>query len=94
MSSNKKQDPAADLQAGVVEVEAKIEKLCGHVNKHYINTDGQLEDAACTLPKGHAGDHSAIVKVLREYLWEVKDPSLTYKFFQGREYTIQQEQTF
>ena len=46
------------------------------------------------MPKGHAGDHSAIVKVLREYLWEVKDPSLTYQFFKGREYTIQQEQTF
>lgn len=29
------------------------EGVCGHVNKHFYNTDGQLEDLVCTLPVGH-----------------------------------------
>lgn len=36
------------------------EEICGHVNKHYINTKGRLEDLTCDLPKGHAGDHHAV----------------------------------
>jgi hypothetical protein len=32
---------------------------CGHINKHYHNPQGLLEDLACTLLAGHAGDHSA-----------------------------------
>lgn len=32
---------------------------CGHVNKQSHNKDNELEDLACTLDKGHAGDHSA-----------------------------------
>jgi hypothetical protein len=31
---------------------------CGHINKHYYNPDNELEDLACTLEKGHKGDHS------------------------------------
>lgn len=34
-------------------------KTCGHVNKHFYNAKGKLQDLACDLPKGHAGDHHA-----------------------------------
>lgn len=33
--------------------------LCGHINKHFVNTDGRLKDLSCDLPKGHEGDHHA-----------------------------------
>lgn len=33
--------------------------VCGHVNKHFFNTHGKLEDLTCDLEKGHAGDHHA-----------------------------------
>jgi hypothetical protein len=36
--------------------------VCGHTNKHFMNAKGQREDLACTLPKGHAGDHFALYK--------------------------------
>ena len=32
---------------------------CGHINRQYYNPDGALEDLACTLDKGHKGDHEA-----------------------------------
>ncbi len=32
---------------------------CGHINKQFINTEGKREDLACTLLKGHEGDHYA-----------------------------------
>ena len=32
---------------------------CGHINKQHYNVQGRLEDLACTLPKGHSGDHYA-----------------------------------
>jgi hypothetical protein len=35
---------------------------CGHINKQYHNQDNELEDLACTLEKGHAGEHSAEVE--------------------------------
>jgi hypothetical protein len=41
---------------------------CNHVNKQHYNTDARLEDLACTLPKGHTGDHFA------PYLRNVPDP--------------------
>lgn len=34
---------------------------CGHINRQYHNAENELEDLACTLPKGHAGDHYAEV---------------------------------
>jgi hypothetical protein len=34
---------------------------CGHINKQYHNQENELEDLACTLKKGHPGDHSAEV---------------------------------
>jgi hypothetical protein len=37
---------------------------CGHVNKQHYNTDGKLQDLACTLPDGHIGDHQALCKKL------------------------------
>ncbi len=38
---------------------------CGHINKQHINADGVREDLACTLPKGHAGNHRADYQCLR-----------------------------
>lgn len=40
------------------------EPLCGHVNKQHYGTKGKLEDLACTLPAGHAGNHSSPYKRL------------------------------
>lgn len=41
---------------------------CGHINKQFVNAQGTLEDLACTLPKGHEGDHFAKYKrVVTEY---------------------------
>ena len=34
---------------------------CGHINRQHHNENNELEDLACTLEKGHAGDHSAEV---------------------------------
>lgn len=31
---------------------------CGHINRQHHNDDNILEDLACTLDKGHAGDHA------------------------------------
>lgn len=39
--------------------EVIVPKVCGHINKHYINPNGDLTDLACTLKPGHGGDHSA-----------------------------------
>lgn len=29
-------------------------RVCGHVNKHFYNTEGKLQDLKCDLPVGHA----------------------------------------
>lgn len=34
-------------------------ELCGHINTHHTNLDGELSTLSCELPKGHAGDHQA-----------------------------------
>lgn len=36
-----------------------LEKLpvCGHVNRHSVGVDGQLDNIKCYLPTGHAGPH-------------------------------------
>lgn len=39
--------------------------LCGHINRHFVNSDGVREDLPCTLPVGHGGDHSAPYACLR-----------------------------
>lgn len=49
------------------------EGTCGHINKHYFNTQGKLEDLACDLPKGHTGDHHAIaLRNMPEYTHDHK----------------------
>jgi len=47
--------------------------LCGHINRHYYNPKGRLEDLACDLPKGHTGDHHA------KHLINVPDPIVDSK---------------
>lgn len=43
-------------------------ELCGHINKQFINKNGKQEDLACTLPKGHGGDHFALIEhVVTDY---------------------------
>jgi hypothetical protein len=37
----------------------ETKEVCGHINKHYVNPKGRLEDLPCDLEKGHAGDHHA-----------------------------------
>lgn len=38
---------------------------CGHINKHFVNIDGVLENLYCVLPKDHEGDHEADYDCLR-----------------------------
>ena len=33
---------------------------CGHVNRHSFGMDGKPDNLACTLEKGHTGDHCAV----------------------------------
>lgn len=40
-------------------------KLCGHINRQFINADGVREDLKCTLPDGHVDDHAAPYQCLR-----------------------------
>ena len=36
-------------------------KLCGHVNKHFINYKRKLEDLSCDLPAGHTEPNQKLV---------------------------------
>lgn len=62
-------------------------QTCGHINKQFVNTEGELEDLACSLDDGHAGDHQAEYIALREFSG-VKNPSVKYKVFGGKEYMV------
>lgn len=42
--------------------EVKAAGVCGHINKQHYGYDGKLEDLACALPGGHAGNHQAPYK--------------------------------
>lgn len=33
--------------------------LCGHINQQFFNAEGRSVGLACTLPKGHTGNHEA-----------------------------------
>lgn len=41
----------------VLDTPAEVKK-CGHKNLHHIGTDGKRTPLYCSLPAGHAGDHS------------------------------------
>ena len=60
---------------------------CGHINKQFINTDGQREDLVCTLKSEHAGDHQAPHQSLQEFSG-TRTPTLTYKIFNGKDYRV------
>ena len=48
--------------------EAEVE-ACGHINRHHTDTSGKLAPLACTLPKGHTGDHYATyIRNVPEYI--------------------------
>jgi hypothetical protein len=67
----------------------RITTLCGHINKQYYNTKGRLEDLACTLHKGHTGNHEAPCKSLAKFSGE-KDPAEEYQFRDGTFYLVVQ----
>ena len=75
------------------EVKADI-PACGHVNRQHTGIDGELEAVACVLPKGHTGDHSALVRVLRKQQYLQKNPKLEYHWRDGLEYEIHTVDTF
>lgn len=54
-----KNDPAPFKKITISLVE------CGHINKHFVNIDGVLENLYCVLLKGHEGDHEADYDCLR-----------------------------
>lgn len=53
------------IEVGEVEEVEKV-KVCGHVNKHYHNIKGVLEDLPCSLSSGHEGDHFSKHLALRQ----------------------------
>ncbi len=61
----KKSEPKQSAAEKVVKaVENTVVSIvsCGHINRQHHNPDNALEDLACTLDKGHKGDHSASVE--------------------------------
>jgi hypothetical protein len=78
----------------VVDKLAKSASGCGHVNKQAYNIDGLLEDLLCTLPEGHAGDHSAKTKSLAKNPYSTKNPRAEYLWAEGTEYEIKEVTTF
>ena len=67
--------------------------MCDHINKQFVNIEGQLEDLTCDLPDGHAGDHHAKHKALR-LIEGIKDPRRETALKDGREYYIVEEEGF
>lgn len=107
MPSKKKTDLAAKLQDTPVEEVVKDQEVlvkasevkatipqCGHINRQHTGVDGELEDIACTLPKGHTGDHSAKVRVLQKQQYTQKNPKLEYVWRDGLEYEVHAVDTF
>ena len=62
-------------------------ELCGHINKHFKNMQGVLEDLPCSLESGHAGEHQAEYQALREFSG-LKNPNQKYQVWMGKEYEV------
>lgn len=67
-------EPAPEAPKAVEEVDVvetfyeAAQVLCGHINRQFRNSDGELEDLTCKLPKGHDGDHwSKFTSAVAEY---------------------------
>lgn len=67
--------------------------MCNHVNKQFVNIEGQYEDLKCELPDGHVGDHQAKYKALRA-VEGMKDPRKETVLFNGKEYYVVMEDGF
>jgi len=67
--------------------------MCNHINKQFVNIEGQYEDLKCALPEGHDGDHSAKYKALRA-IEGIKDPRKETVIRDGREYYVVEEDAF
>lgn len=78
----------------VIEAEPKAEpkiEACGHINKHFVNVEGEPEDLPCDLPKGHAGNHEADYLCLRVRDGSIKDARLKSVIISGKEMVIKTE---
>jgi len=63
--------------------------ICGHINKHHNNVDGELEDLKCELPAGHQGDHQADYLCFRATNGSVKQAKqIAQAQVEGRAITI------
>lgn len=49
----------AELETVVMGKEGLEKMPCGHINKHFYNSENRLTDLPCDLPDGHNGDHHA-----------------------------------
>jgi len=58
MATTKEKEKAPQAEI-VEEVQVPEVELCGHINRHSLGLDGKPDNLACTLPKGHTGNHSA-----------------------------------
>lgn len=67
--------------------------MCNHINKQFVNTDGQYEDLKCELPDEHAGDHQAKYKCLRS-IEGIKDPRRETIVKNGKEFYVVEEDAF
>lgn len=74
-------EPQAPAVAGV----------CGHINKHFVNIEGEPEDLACDLPAGHAGNHEADYKCLRQPNGTIQDARLEKISVSGKVYVVKTE---
>lgn len=92
----KKKELATENEMPVEEVVEEEQKAatCGHINKQAFNTDGLLEDLACTLPAGHEGDHSAKTQTLQKNPYLTKNPRAEYKWADGVEYEVREVTAF
>ena len=59
MSKKSSTDTTEEQQGILEEVKNVLAGPCGHINRHFINIEGELTDLPCVLPKGHEGDHEA-----------------------------------
>lgn len=63
--------------------------MCNHINKQFVNIQGQLEDLKCDLPDDHVGDHHAKYEALR-LVEGIKDPRRKSTLFNGKDYYIEE----
>lgn len=74
----------------VIEAEP-VTGVCGHINRHFVNIEGEPEDLVCDLPAGHAGNHEADYQCLRPRNGSIQDARLQGILISGKDYVVKTE---